>query len=92
MRVLADVVSDVHPATMTSPGPCRPGLYQARRAPRFEAGGVPCRSHRHWDPRGLQTVLHQSLRVTEHHYLDEKDPRISNPQTIWGPWVQLLSM
>lgn len=37
MRVLADVVSDVHLATMTSPGPCRPGPSQARIGPRFEA-------------------------------------------------------
>lgn len=31
MWVLADVVSDVHLATMTSPGPCRPGPWAMER-------------------------------------------------------------
>lgn len=34
MWVLADVVSDVHLATMTSPGPCRPGPSWAMERPK----------------------------------------------------------
>lgn len=34
MWVLADVVSDVHLATMTSPGPCRPGPSWAMEIPK----------------------------------------------------------
>lgn len=46
MWVLADVVSDVHLATMTSPGPCRLGPWRGQR---FDAWGVLCRYYSCWD-------------------------------------------
>lgn len=84
MWVLADVVGDVHLATKTSPGFCRPGLSWAAVRSWVGISGSVRVAPRILSFLGSSYSTHEHLQIVGgHHFLDSKRPRIAKPQTLW---------